>query len=128
MSPVHAALAATSYLLVKHAAADFFLQTDAIFRQKGNYGAPGGLQHAFIHIVLTAPVFFLFPGGSLGLATGILAAEFLVHYHVDWTKEQIVRRNGWTTKDRLFWWALGFDQLLHGLTYTAILWVWLSPG
>jgi hypothetical protein len=128
MSPVHAALAATSYLLVKHAAADFFLQTDAIFRQKGNYGAPGGLLHAFIHILLTAPVFLLFPGGSPELAANILGAEFLVHYHVDWTKEQIVRRNGWTTKDKMFWWALGFDQLLHGLTYVAILWVWLPQG
>jgi len=128
MSPEHAALAATSYLLVKHAAADFFLQTDAIFKQKGNYGALGGLQHALIHILLTAPVFLLFPGGSSGLAIGILAAEFLVHYHIDWTKEQILRRNGWTTRDRMFWWALGFDQLLHGLTYTAILWVWLAPG
>jgi hypothetical protein len=125
MSPVHAALAAITYLLVKHAVADFILQTDLIFRQKGKYGAPGGLLHAFIHILLTAPVFWLFPGGGLGLAAGLLAAEFLVHYHIDWTKEQIVRHEGWTPKDHMFWWALGIDQLLHGLTYVAILWIWL---
>jgi hypothetical protein len=125
MSPVHVALAAITYLLVKHAVADFILQTDLIFRQKGNYGAPGGLLHAFIHILLTAPVFWLFPGGGLGLAVGLLAAEFLVHYHIDWTKEQIVRHESWTTKDSMFWWALGIDQLLHGLTYVAILWIWL---
>jgi hypothetical protein len=128
MSPVHAALAAITYLLVKHAIADFILQTDLIFRQKGNYGAPGGLLHALIHILLTAPVFFLFPGGGPALAAGLLAAEFVVHYHIDWTKEQIVRHEGWTPRDTKFWWALGIDQLLHGLTYVAILWIWLPPG
>lgn len=128
MSPVHAALAAVTYLLVKHAIADFILQTDLIFRQKGNYGAPGGIWHALIHILLTTPVFWLFPGGSAGLAAVLLAAEFVIHYHIDWTKEQIVRSHGWTGKDTFFWWALGLDQLLHGLTYVGMLWVWLPPG
>lgn len=128
MSPVHAALAAITYLLVKHAIADFILQTDLIFRQKGSYGAPGGLWHALIHILLTAPVFLLFPGGAPGLAAVLLAGEFVVHYHIDWTKEQIVRREGWTPKDKYFWWALGIDQLLHGLTYVAILWIWLPAA
>lgn len=128
MSPVHAALAAITYLLVKHAVADFILQTDQIFRQKGSYGAPGGLWHALIHILLTGPVFLLFPGGGPGLAAVLLAGEFVVHYHIDWTKEQIVRREGWTPKVKYFWWALGIDQLLHGLTYVAILWIWLPAA
>ena len=128
MSPVHATLAAVAYLLTKHAVADFFLQSETIYRQKGIYGAPGGLLHAFTHILLTAPVFFLFPGGSVALAFGLLGAEFLVHYHIDWAKEQIVRHYGWRFADRQYWGALGFDQLLHGLTYVAILWVWLPPG
>lgn len=128
MSPAHAALAAITYLLVKHTAADFILQTDRIFREKGRYGAPGGLQHALIHILLTAPVFLLFPGGGLALAVALLAAEFALHYHIDWLKEQIVKHEGWTPKDTPFWWALGVDQLLHGLTYVAILWIWLPTG
>ena len=128
MSPVHATLAAITYLLVKHTGADFILQTDLSFRQKGNYGAPGGLLHALIHILLTAPLFLIFPGGSPGLAVGLLAAEFALHYHIDWLKEQIVRREGWSPKDRYFWWALGIDQLLHGLTYVAILWLWLPSN
>ncbi len=128
MSPVHAALAAITYLLVKHAVADFMLQTEPIYRQKGRYGAAGGLLHALIHILLTAPLFVLFPGGGPALATGLLAAEFLVHYHIDWAKEQIVRSHGWSSQDRNFWWALGIDQLLHGLTYVAILWIWLPSN
>ncbi|CCB64807.1 MULTISPECIES: DUF3307 domain-containing protein [unclassified Hyphomicrobium] len=128
MSPGHAALAAITYLLVKHAVADFILQSDGIFRQKGHYGAPGGLLHAFIHIVLTAPVFWLFPGGGLPLAAALLAGEFLLHYHIDWLKQRLVAREGWTPKDTGFWWALGIDQLLHGLTYIAILWLWLPAN
>ena len=125
MSPAHAALAAITYLLAKHAVADFFLQTPLIYSQKGIYGAPGGLLHAFIHILLTAPVFLLFPTGSAELAAALLAGEFFVHYHIDWTKEQIVRHYGWKFADRQYWCALGLDQFLHGLTYIAILWVWL---
>jgi hypothetical protein len=128
MSPAHAALAAITYLLVKHTLADFLLQTDRIFREKGRYGAPGGLQHALIHVLLTAPVFLLFPGDGPALGALLLAAEFFVHYHIDWAKEQIVKHEGWSPNDTVFWWALGIDQLLHGLTYVAILWVWLPPG
>lgn len=128
MSPAHLALAAMTYLLAKHAVADFLLQTPLIYRQKAIYGAPGGLLHALIHIVLTAPVFLLFPAGSAGLAAALLAAEFSVHYHIDWLKEQIVRHYGWVFADRQYWCALGIDQFLHGLTYAAILWVWLPAN
>jgi hypothetical protein len=128
MSPVHTALAAITYLLVKHAVADFFLQTEMIYRQKGIYGAPGGLIHALVHILLTAPVFLLFPGGTPELAAGLLAGEFVVHYHIDWAKEQIVRRFGWKSSNPEYWWTFGVDQLLHGLTYVAIVWLWLPPG
>ncbi|MBA2127675.1 DUF3307 domain-containing protein [Hyphomicrobium methylovorum] len=127
MTPAHAALAAMAYLLVKHAVADFLLQTEAIYRQKGIYGAPGGLVHAFIHVALTAPIFVLWPGGGVALAVAILVAEFIVHYHIDWLKERIVRSNGWKASDPQYWHALGLDQLLHGLTYVAILWTWLPP-
>jgi hypothetical protein len=128
MSPVHATLVAITYLLIKHTVADFYLQSEAQWRQKGTYGALGGITHALTHILLTVPLFFLFPGGSARLAAGILAVEFVVHYHIDWVKEQVIRREGWTTKDSMFWWALGTDQLLHGLTYVAILWVWLPAS
>jgi hypothetical protein len=50
----------------------------------------------------------------------LVLGEFAVHYHVDWLKEQVTQRNGWTSQDRGFWYALGTDQLVHGLTYVAI--------
>ena len=49
----------------------------------------------------------------------MLIAEFVVHYHIDWGKERVVRHFDWREGAR-FWNAIGFDQLLHGLTYLAI--------
>lgn len=116
-------LAAMAYLLAKHAVADFLLQTAYQRQTKGIYGALGGFTHCLTHVVLTAPALLLFPALGARLALGILAGEFVIHYHLDWLKDQAVKRNGWTSHDTPFWWALGLDQLLHGLTYVAILWV-----
>ena len=54
------------------------------------------------------------------LAAAIALGEFAVHYHIDWLKEQVTHRNGWTAHDRGFWFALGTDQFVHGLTYLAL--------
>lgn len=115
-------LGAMALLLIKHAVADFLLQTEYQRRTKGTYGAPGGLLHSAIHVLLTAPILLaLFSPLSPGRLAALLIGEFVLHYHFDWAKDQAVRRNGWTSHDTPFWWALGVDQLLHGLTYVAII-------
>lgn len=116
-------LLAIVYLLVKHFIADFLLQTERQRREKGIYGAPGGLAHALTHIVLTAPVFWLLRTSSHTTIALLLAAEFAVHYHLDWIKEEILRANGWGPQNRYFWWTLGADQMCHALTYVAIVWL-----
>ena len=113
-------LVAVAVLLAKHMAADFFLQTPYQYLNKGTYGHPGGLLHSAIHVALTPLVYLVIAPASLLLVAGIALGEFAVHYHIDWAKEQIVRRNGWTPQSGGFWNALGIDQLLHGLTYLAI--------
>lgn len=129
MSEANLILTAMALLLIKHAVADFLLQTAYQRSTKGIYGALGGLTHSATHILLTAPVLFLFPSLSLGRFSAILAAEFVLHYHLDWLKDQAVKRSGWTSHDTAFWWALGLDQLMHGLTYVGIVWLALqSPG
>ena len=113
-------IAAVAVLLFKHAVADFYLQTAYQYSNKGKYGHPGGILHAGIHTALTPLVYLVLVPGSLLLAGGIALGEFLLHYHIDWIKEQVTQRNGWTAQDRGFWYALGTDQFLHGLTYLAI--------
>jgi hypothetical protein len=113
-------LAAVAVLMFKHAVADFYLQTAYQYLNKGTYGHPGGFIHAAIHVALTPLVYLVLGPGSLVIAGAIALGEFLLHYHIDWAKEQITHGNGWTAQDRGFWFALGTDQLLHGLTYLAI--------
>ena len=113
-----AAIAVLALLFAKHFVCDFILQTPWQIAQKGIYGAPGGLLHSGLHVVGTfVAILPLLPDPTAVVL--LLAAEFLVHYHIDWSKEQTVRRLGWKVGAR-FWNAIGFDQLLHGLTYLAI--------
>jgi hypothetical protein len=110
---------AIGYLLLKHAIADFTLQTSYQVSNKVNYGHPGGILHALIHAVLTMPVYFILPAERAAILA-ITSLEFFIHYHIDYLKECAVGRYGWTPDNTPFWWALGADQLLHNATYLAI--------
>jgi len=113
-----AAIALLALLLVKHFFCDFVLQTKWQVHQKGIYGAPGGLVHSGIHVAgtLVALIAVMTP---IAVIVTVLIAEYVIHYHIDWGKEQLVRHFDWREGAR-FWNAIGFDQLLHGLTYVAI--------
>jgi hypothetical protein len=121
-------LLAVSVLLAKHAVADFFLQTSYQYQNKGIYGHPGGFLHSAIHVALTPLVYLVLAPGSLLIAGLIAIGEFIVHYHVDWAKEQVTRRNSLTPECRGFWFALGTDQLIHGLSYIVIVAVLVWVG
>lgn len=105
---------------IKHFLADFVWQFDYMVKEKGIYGATGGLHHAFLHASLT--FFVLIP--FCDTATGLLLLplfDFIVHYHIDWAKQQLNR--GLTPADRKFWFWLGADQAAHYLTYVGIIYV-----
>jgi hypothetical protein len=103
-------------LFVKHFLADFVWQTDAMVTEKGQYGRLGGLQHSALHGALTYVILMHF----LDLRACVMLAiiDAAIHYHVDWAKMNITKN--YTVKDKQFWFWLGFDQLLHSLTYLAI--------
>jgi len=118
--PAGPILWAISFLLLKHAVADYYLQTPYQYRNKGTYGHLGGLLHAGLHVLFTLPVFLIIAPISLLAGALIVAGEFVVHYHVDWIKEQFVKRNRLTSENATYWQAMGTDQLAHGLTYVLI--------
>lgn len=105
---------------IKHTIGDYFLQTPYQFANKGTYGHPGGLLHSGLQAALTIPVFAVIAPASILFAIGILAGEFIVHYHLDWSKEQLVKKYGLTQTDNWYWHLFGLDQLGHMLTYFAI--------
>jgi Protein of unknown function (DUF3307) len=114
-------LSAMCYLFVKHYIADFCIQTPYQFMNKGRYGHPGGFLHSGIHAVLTIPTVLILQPSIPQIGAAIVAAEFLLHYHIDWGKEQLTRLTGWTPNMAQYWQLFGLDQLLHGLTYLTII-------
>ncbi len=113
------ALLALVLLQVKHFLFDFVWQTPWQLANKGAWGHPGGLVHSGLHAAATAAVLLLVGVAPLALLL-VALAEFAVHYHLDWGKEQVVRRFV-TGQGAAFWRMIGLDQLLHQLTYVAIL-------
>jgi hypothetical protein len=114
-------------LQLKHFVCDFITQTPYQLRHKGIYGHPGGLLHAAHHVVGSAVVLvllkivMLLPIPPTLIAT-VLSAEFLIHYHIDWGKEQIVKPFV-ETQGPAYWAVFGFDQFLHQTTYVAMVYV-----
>ena len=110
-------------LQIKHLVADFFLQNAYILRHKRFYGHPGGLLHVAIHLVGSLAA-LLAVGTALPVLTALLAVEALVHYHLDWAKDNLVLWRGLTPGDAAFWYAIGIDQALHQLTYLGMAFWW----
>ncbi len=113
-------------LSVKHTIGDYVLQTPYQVLNKGIYGHPGGLLHSTLQALLTLPVFLVLAPSSVGLGAAIIFGEFVVHYHLDWSKEQLVKRFNFTQTDPKFWYLFGLDQLGHMLTYVAIIAILVS--
>jgi len=116
---VAAIIGAFAYLQLKHFVCDYPLQFGYQLKNKGTYGHPGGMAHAAIHALGSTPVFFILPP-TLAMTVVIVVGEWLLHYHIDWTKEAIIRSTKWGFADRGYWQVFGADQLLHGLTYVGI--------
>jgi len=115
------ALAVVALLLTKHFLFDFVFQTRFQLANKHVYGHPGGLAHAALHSLGTLSAFLIAtPSWRVGAA--ILAMEFVAHYHIDWAKEQVLRRTRWSYADGRYWAVFGGDQLIHSLGYVVIAW------
>jgi hypothetical protein len=108
-------------LFIKHFICDFPLQMFPwIYQNKGRYLHPAGIIHAGIHGVGTFVVLSFFIEIKLSIFYAII--DMLLHYHIDWAKINISRHYDLKPNNsEWFWILLGLDQLLHHLTYFAII-------
>lgn len=106
---------------VKHMFADYYLQTSLMLANRAVYFHPGRALHCLVHVVgsLLCLSFFGIPVSSMLV---ILAAEWMLHYHIDFVKGVWSERAGHTPSDAGYWRAFGADQLLHQLTYVGMVW------
>lgn len=114
-------------LQLKHFFCDFVTQTPYQLRYKGIYGHPAGLLHVGHHAVGSAIVLAALHGATLlstplGLMGALLAVEMLLHYHIDWGKEQLIKP--FLKEQGAAYWAIfGFDQFLHQASYIAMAYI-----
>jgi Protein of unknown function (DUF3307) len=107
---------------IKHFVCDFMLQTPAMLKDKGTYGAIGGLKHAFCHSIGTLIILFIalpWNQGAHAAAVILAGLDGVIHYHIDWAKTNLTK--GYTPTDKEFWLLLGADQGLHYLTYIGLI-------
>jgi hypothetical protein len=106
-------------LQMKHVLCDGPLQTLAMVTGKVNYGNPVGLGHSLIHAAGSLAVLLLLQVPTW-LALLLAAADGVIHYHIDFIKENVVKKYRLSSRDRRFWWSLAADQGLHHLTYIGM--------
>lgn len=127
MTELTAVLSLLILFQIKHFVADYPLQTPAMIRGKGILFNPYGILHSLHHAGLTLAtlgLFSLIHPLALALAVTIAVAEFFIHYTIDYGKMQVGRNL--STDNPRFWWAIGFDQMLHHLTYIGFVWIVLN--
>lgn len=112
-------------LQIKHMFADFFLQTPKMLSGRGEYWHMGRAQHAGVHVLGTILVLVLF-GASVPFILSVAAAEWFVHFNIDFCKAKHCDSKELGPADAAFWRAAGMDQALHHLTYLAIVWAWVE--
>ena len=109
-------------LELKHFIADYFLQPGWMLAGKGDFRQPGGYAHAGVHAGLTALVLLLAQSPFETLLL-VVAAEFVVHYLLDYSKIHYSRGVHVDTQPSRFWSLHGLDQITHQLTYAAIIYI-----
>jgi len=115
-------LAALVLFQIKHFLCDFVFQTLRQVQAKGSYGAMGGVVHAGLHAVGSLPAILVLTRSPLAIAA-VVVVEFVLHYHIDWTKARVDTNKGWTMADQKYWIVFGLDQFVHQLTYAGIIFV-----
>jgi hypothetical protein len=115
---IEAILITLVLLQIKHWYIDFVNQDMDEVNSKGKYGEWLGIRHSLKQGAGTALCVLIVVGMPyVGWAILMGLFDFIIHYHVDWTKMNYGNRDIQNPK---FWNHLGLDQMAHQLTYLFI--------
>ena len=104
-------------LIAKHFIVDFIWQTPYQWQHKHIFGHPGGIIHSGLHLLVSwTSLGLIFGFFTLSLITAVII-EFILHYFIDWSKMNFTIHFNIKPDNPIFWHILGFDQMLHYLTY-----------
>jgi hypothetical protein len=104
-------------LQIKHWYIDFVNQNEEEVKHKGIYLDWLGIKHSLKHGIGTLACLWTVTGwANIEFAFFIGVLDFILHYHIDWTKMNYGNRDITTPQ---FWNHLGLDQMAHQLCYIA---------
>jgi hypothetical protein len=113
----------------KHLVIDWIWQPKFEWSNKHEYGHLGGVCHAGKNALGTGLCLFAgMPGVTIGFALWLTFLDFVIHYHIDWSKMNLNRYWNLDASKPQFWWLTGFDQHLHQMTYLGLVWYALIVG
>ena len=105
-------------LQVKHWYIDFVDQDIDEVNSKGHYGQWLGIRHSLKQGIGTYICIALLVGADYWMfALALALVDFVLHYHIDWTKMNYGNRDIQTPA---FWNHLGLDQMMHQVTYIVL--------
>lgn len=105
---------------IKHFVADYPLQTRYMLGKFKEHGWIKPLAaHCGVHAGFTFAIAFAFVDFGLSLFVALL--DFVIHFTMDRIKASPKLLGRFTAIDPKFWWALGFDQMIHHLTHYLII-------
>lgn len=111
-------------LFVGHFLGDFTPLATARMQKAKAEGGPMGpiAAHAGVHAILVAISVLAVLRPGLSMVAAAVAVEFVTHFAIDAVRARIgVRVPALSDPgSNPFWWALGVDQLLHGLVLIGI--------
>jgi hypothetical protein len=105
---------------IKHFLCDFALQSSNQIRNKGVYLHPAGLTHAGLHALGSVPAMLVLTRSPLPVIV-LPLLEFAFHYLTDWGKVRLDSHLRLNDTNTLYWIIFGGDQLIHQLTYIAMI-------
>ena len=56
----------------------------------------------------------------------VAALEWFIHFNIDYIKASYSDKKRLEPTQPAFWRAAGLDQLMHNLTYVAMVWAWVT--
>ena len=103
-------------LVIKHFVVDLGMQQYMGTRDK-HIWLGNGHRHYFEHAVFTSIIcLFFIPK----LAIPIAILDYIVHWHIDYSKHHINRWLQFEPRTQYWWWLMVVDQIAHMLTYYAL--------
>jgi hypothetical protein len=106
---------------VKQFTCDYVLQSKYMLNKTNTKGWAIPLAaHCIVHAITTGLISFVYSQNFI-LSLFLIIFDFSCHFIMDRIKSSPNILGKFTPENKLYWWSLGFDQMIHHLTHYSII-------